>query len=102
MGRAWVLEYGKYGSWDGPGVVPGIAPPRYPPSPIPRVHHPTRPGWTTGWTTVYTRLNMVVGLISVTQLTLGTHFSDITGITEGYNLVGINRINNHFLIPGTK
>ena len=45
---------------------------------------------------------MVVGLISVARLTLSAQISDITGITEGYNLVETGRINNHIVIPGNK
>ena len=46
-------------------------------------------------------LNMVVGLISVDQLTLDDQISGSEGITEGYNLVRIGKINNHLSIPGT-
>ena len=49
---------------------------------------------------VYGGLNMVVGLKSVSQLSLGAHFSDIQGITEVYNLSKIDRINNHSFILG--
>ena len=45
-------------------------------------------------------VNMVVGLISVAQLSLGTLFSGSRTITEVYNLLEIDRINNHSLIPG--
>ena len=45
---------------------------------------------------------MVVGLISVDQLTLGTEISGFHGMTEVYNLLKIGRINDHSLIPGTK
>ena len=44
-------------------------------------------------------LNIAVGLISVEQLSLDTHFSDIQGMTEVYNLLRIGRINNHYVIP---
>ena len=70
-----------------------------PPSPTPvyptRVHLlPTRPALAVadGWSGV---LNSAVGLKSVDQLTLHVHFSDIRGITEGYNPVKVGRINNH-------
>ena len=43
-----------------------------------------------------------MGLISVAQLTLSLLFSGFLGITEVYNLARIDRINNHFVIPGTK
>ena len=45
---------------------------------------------------------MVVGLISVDQLSLVTQISDIRGFTEVYNLCIAGRINNHLSIPGTK
>ena len=41
---------------------------------------------------------MVVGLKSVAQLPLDDHISGFQGMTEGYNLLRIGRINNHFLI----
>ena len=43
---------------------------------------------------------MAVGLISVGQLSLDEHFSDIRGMTEVYNLLRIGRTNNHYVIPG--
>ena len=43
---------------------------------------------------------MAVGLISVHQLTLGTHFSGFQGMTEVYNLLRIGIFNNHSFIPG--
>ena len=43
---------------------------------------------------------MAVGLISVDQLPLGDHFSDIRGMTEVYNVRNIGRIINHKYIPG--
>ena len=45
---------------------------------------------------------MAVGLRSVRQLSLYVHFSDITGITEGYNVIKLGNPNDHNLIPGTK
>ena len=45
-------------------------------------------------------VNSAMGLISVEQLSLSAHFSEILRFTEVYNLVRINRINNHSLIPG--
>ena len=83
----------KYGPGMAGWVVPGIAP--LPPTlvPPPRVHlPPADPGWLTALVGVpggVPEYNMVVGLISVDQLTLGPHFSDIRGSTEGYNLVKI-------------
>ena len=90
----------KYGSREGRRVVPGIAPPSPPTIPPPRVHLPTEPPSTRQRTRVLTAVNMVVGLISVDQLTLGLLFSDIRGMTEVYNLIKVRRINNHFVIPG--
>ena len=80
------------------------SPPWYPPVP----HHP---GYTPMPADVQTRmsarphshvprLNMAVGLKSVGQLSLYAQISDIGGMTEVYNLVRIDRINNHFLIVG--
>ena len=79
----------KYGSWDGwvgrrvvpSGTHPSPAPPRVHPSPTAPV-----PGTAPGVASV---LNVVVGLISVAQLTLGAVFSDIRVMTEVYNLVRI-------------
>ena len=45
---------------------------------------------------------MVVGLISVDQVSLSAEISDIRGMTESYNLVEIDRIINHSLISGNK
>ena len=86
-------------------MVPGIAPPGTHPAAPPRVHPAADPGWLTalvGATGMYGRLNEVVGLKSVGQLTLGAVFSGSPGITEVYNLVEIGRIPNHYCIPGTK
>ena len=44
---------------------------------------------------------MVVGLISVEQLTLDAQISDIRGMTEVYNLVRIRNPDDHFSISGT-
>ena len=43
---------------------------------------------------------MVVGLKSVGQLSLDTQISGSGELTEVYNLVRIDRINDHLLIPG--
>ena len=83
----------------GPGRV--LVGTRY--SPSPAHPHPTHPGYTppapTATTQVFTGtargLNMVVGLKTVAQLTLGVHFSGLRGMTEVYNLLRIVRINNH-------
>ena len=45
---------------------------------------------------------MVVGLISVGQLTLSTQISGFQGITEGYNLAVAGNPDDHLLIPGNK
>ena len=45
---------------------------------------------------------MVVGLISVDQLSLDDHISRSRVLTEVYNLVRIRRIINHNGIPGNK
>ena len=45
---------------------------------------------------------MVVGLISVDQLTLVVLFSGSRGMTEVYNLLITGRINNHLYIPGNE
>ena len=86
----------------GPGmvlVVPRYSPPRTHPHPTPRVHpSPALLVAMSGYTAaraLYGRVNMVVGLISVGQLSLDVHFSGFQGITVVYNLVRIGRINNH-------
>ena len=83
----------------GPGMVLvgyRYSPSQAPSGPIPRVHPSPAP---TATTLVFTgpcgRVNMVVGLISVGQLTLRLHFSDIRGITEGYNLLYVEDPNDH-------
>ena len=43
---------------------------------------------------------MVVGLISVEQLSLSARISETRGITEVYNLVRIGKKDNHYHIPG--
>ena len=80
----------------------------------PAMHHPGytdhHPGYTSdstarpvsGYTGSADRRNMVVGLISVDQLSLDAQISGSLTITEGYNLAGIGRINNHFVIPGNE
>ena len=96
----------KYGSWDGLWVVPGIALPAHPQVPLPRVHPSPTEHAAVLMAAVprgqHPENNMVVGLISVDQLSLGTQISGSQGITESYNLVGIGRIINHLDIPGTK
>ena len=83
------------GSWDGWVVVPGIALPA-PTQPYPpRVHlpHPCTPGYAAA--PLAHRGNMVVGLISVAQLTLDDQISGFLTMTEVYNLLRIGRIINH-------
>ena len=78
----------------GPGMVlagyPVCTPPGPPVLPAPRVH-PCWPGGTSPATSrCAARRNMVVGLISVAQLTLRALFSDISLMTEVYNLLEID------------
>ena len=93
MGRASGLNMVKYGSREGVRVVPGIVPLQPPQSsttpgtPLPP--HIAGPGMQQCRTVMYPGLNSAVGLISVQQLTLGTHFSDLRDMTEVYNLVRI-------------
>ena len=105
MGRPYILKYTKYGTlgqyWVGTRYS---TPPAHPAIP--------HPGYTPAAADVQTRMsalphvhvrgvNMVVGLYSVEQLTLGAQISGFKGITEVYNLIRIDRIINHFSIPGT-
>ena len=80
-----------------------------PPGP-PAIPHP---GYTPAAEDVQTRMsalphghvpgvNMTVGPISVGQLSLSVHISVFLRFTEVYNLVEIDRINNHSLIPGNE
>ena len=84
--------------WLGTGIaLPGTL------LPIPRVHpspYPSTASAVPG--TALEQVNMAVGLRSVAQLTLDGHISETRGITEVYNLVRIQEISNHFLIPGNK
>ena len=84
------------------GWVPGIAPSRYPPSYPPRVHPHCPAPHRTVTVRSEVRVKEVVGLKSVAQLTLGTHISDIRGITEGYNVATADNPNDHKYIPGNK
>ena len=87
VGRALRLEYTEYGVL---GMVLGgyrYSPSQYPTHPIPRVHpSPTLPATCSSPAGPRDEGNMVVGLISVGQLTLRTRISGSRGITEGYNL----------------
>ena len=97
LSSIWVLGW----SW----WVPGIALPVPTRSPYPGyTPPPTMPA--VPMTSVLprgaaARKNSAVGLISVVQLSLVAHFSGSRGMTELYNLLRIDRINNHFLISGT-
>ena len=81
------------GSWEGIWVVPGIAPLQTtqpcttPGTPSPR--HAGHGSTGARCTVQCPRSNMVVGLISVDQLSLSGLFSGIRGMTEVYNVVGI-------------
>ena len=76
---------------------------------LPPTHRPPHPGYTPPASRCYVccsaghagQVKVVVGLRSVDQLTLDDEISGFRGITEGYNLSGIGRINNHYAIPGT-
>ena len=83
-------------SWAGYRYSPPTGPPGYhtPGTPL-----PTAPA-TSATSVPAAESKVAVGLRSVGQLTLDAEISDIMGMTEVYNLVEINRINNHFLIPG--
>ena len=84
----------KYGHLGGYWVVPGIAPSQYT---LP-VHHPgytpaphSGHGGTGVWCTVQSRgVKVVVGLISVDQLSLSLHFSRLRTMTEVYNALRID------------
>ena len=48
----------------------------------------------------WARLNSVVGLKSVGQLSLGTQISGFPGMTEVYNVIKAGNPNDQKLIPG--
>ena len=80
---------------------------RYSPPCPPTSSHPgytsPYPGYTVCMKHVlYPDWNMVVGLISVAQLTLDGQISGFGGMTEVYNLIKIGRIINHLFIPGNE
>ena len=50
----------------------------------------------------YGGVNMVVGLISVMQLSLSVEFSGFQGITEVYNLANAGNPDDHKYIPGNE
>ena len=87
---------------------PGLAGPGYrystPPA-HPSYHHP---GYTPPTTVIAVHgpgmqsreVKVVVGLISVEQLSLSALISGFWGITEVYNLLRIGNPNDHKLIPG--
>ena len=80
----------------------GIAPSQPPQSHYPGYTPPHRSGSVSLPHGAYSGRNMVVGLISVDQLTLRLLFSGFRGITEVYNLLRIGRISNQLYIPGTE
>ena len=102
----WVGPYSlnmtNIGVRDGRRVVPGIAPPGTHPATPPRVHLPATMLHATATGTAAARLNEVVGLRSVDQLSLSLHFSGSRVFTEGYNLAIIDNPNDHKGIPGNK
>ena len=86
--------------WLGTRYSPSQPPPypHTPGTPLPYPHPP--------WTGVhhaagtYGGANSAVGLRSVDRLSLSDHFSGFEGMTEGYNLALVGRINNHLAIAG--
>ena len=79
----------KYGVLKGLGLGTGIALPRtHPVPPTPGTPPLPAPAATVAYS-VYSGLLMAVGLISVAQLSLYGHFSEIRTITEVYNLLEI-------------
>ena len=93
----------------GPGRVYWVGY-RYSPPRHPVLHHPgytspppSRLAWPDRSVQRSGQLsNMVVGLISVAQLSLSVHFSGFRTITEVYNLVDTGNPNDHKGIPGNK
>ena len=90
------------GPWDGLGLGTGIALPATHPVPTPGTPLPPPRAHAVMHEAGISGLNMVVGLKSVAQLSLVTHFSGSQGITEVYNLLRIGKLINHSCIPGTK
>ena len=77
--------------WVGTGIA--LQPPTSYPTPgTPLPATPYMP-YVARW--LHAEYKVVVGLISVAQLSLGTHISGFPGITEVYNLSRIGRIINH-------
>ena len=70
------------GSWEGTGWGTGIAPPTPPLIPYPGYTLPAPRYQYVRRRVRYGGRNMVVGLISVAQLSLLVHFSGFQGITE--------------------
>ena len=103
VGRAYLRNILKYGSWDGAGPGYRYAPSQPPPvpptpgTPSPYPTPSTHPSWPSS--TLY---NMAVGLKSVAQLTSRALFSGFQGITEVYNVVDAGNADDHFPIPGTE
>ena len=87
MLNIWVLG----GCWLGTRYSPPATHPA-----IPTPGTPPLPGYTVCMKRVlYTDCNMVVGLKSVVQLTLSAGISENRGMTEVYNLVRIDRTDDH-------
>ena len=92
----------QYGGSVGGWVGTRYSPPTDHRPPIPRVHLPTRHAALATAAPRHVSVECGVGLKSVGQLSLSVRFSRSRGITEGYNLVYIGRISNHYVIPGNK
>ena len=67
-------------------------PPGYPTPGTPSRYHPDL---TASWYGSAPRLNSAVGLNTVGQLSLSTHFSGFIGMTEVYNLAVAGILINH-------
>ena len=94
-----MTKYGVLGmAWWGTGIaLPTTHPVRTTPG-TPSRHPAPRYGY--GYCSP--RAKYGCGLKSVAQLSLDAQFSGFQGITEVYNLVRIDRINNHFVISQKK
>ena len=102
VGRAYLRICIEYGSREGVWWGTGIALPSPPSIPLPRVH-PSPPHHRCTDVGVRTEQSQhAVGLISVDQLTLGTHISRFRGMTEVYNLIKAGIPNDQKCIPGNE
>ena len=99
MGRALRLDYAKYGHPGTSLVGYRYSPSQYPPGTHPVCTTPGTPPLTVTAVHVLGMLSrevkLVVGLISVDQLSLSVLISGFRTMTEVYNLRNIGRINNH-------